>query len=262
MPFRLVVPLLCLLLLSCSADRKSHPTTQAETKHLATALVPLDSGGTFGVNVRFEFPEFLPATPAPLVDSLRGVIARNVFASLEGDEGGTSTFDALAGELRDEYLELREEFPDYAIPWELTRKGTILFDSAGIVTLRFDEYSYLGGAHGMQISRFISFESKSGHRLSEEDLFRPGSAEALSRGIEEEFRRIRGIKEGVSLSDAGFWVEEGKFPVSPIWGVCSGGILFYYPAYEIGPYALGPTEVRVPLERMRPLFRDDGVLRP
>jgi hypothetical protein len=261
MPSRFLLPLLSLLLISCSTDRKERAIVQTEAKRLATALVPLDTGGTFGVTVRFEYPDLLPATPAPLADSLRGVIARNIFTSLEGDEGETTAFEALAGQLRDQYLELREEFPDYAIPWELNRKGTILFDSAGIVTLRFDEYSFLGGAHGMQISRVISFDAESGRRLTEEDIFKPGSTEALSQGIEEEFRRVRGIKEGVSFSDAGFWVEEGKFPVAAVWGVCSGGILYYYPPYEIGPYAVGPTEVRVPLERLRALLKDGGAVR-
>lgn len=254
--------LLLFILASCSPDRsRLGPVVHAEKKILSSEPGPVDSGRTASISLRYEYPQILSGTPVPLADSLRRMITLLVFSTLEAEGTDTIGFNGMAGELLAQYGELREEFSDYATPWELTRKMGILSDSCGIVSLQFDESSDLGGAHGMETSTLLTFEAEGGRLLHAEDLFLPGSGEVLAAALEKEFRRVRQIADGVSLSDAGFWVEEGKFPVTSNFAVLPGELLFYYAPYEIGPYAVGPTEVRIPTRAVREILRPDGLAR-
>jgi hypothetical protein len=201
------------------------------------------------VAVRFSFPELGGSVASPLRDSLQRYINEMMFGSMTNGAGPVA-FDTIAAGIFGEYRMLQEEFSDYSVPWSLEREMRVETDTAGIVSLRFREYSFLGGAHGMEIVRLASFDAVTGKRLGLADLFTSGSDSTLSGVVEQKFREVRGIPQGESLQDAGFWIEDGKFVVGSNVAVGNREMIFYYNAYEIGPYALGPTEVRIPFARL------------
>jgi hypothetical protein len=192
-------------------------------------------------------------------DSIRVYIDGLVFGSLENG-GSAIPFDTLVEDLVQQYKSVREEFPDYSLPWSLERSMSFSADTGGIISLRFEESSFLGGAHGTETVRLASFDASFGSRLRLERMFVPGYERKMVEEVERAFRRARRVSDGQTVADAGFWIEEGRFPLSANFALGAGDIIFYYDSYEIAPYALGPTEVHVGLDVLAPIIDQKGLL--
>jgi hypothetical protein len=218
-----------------------------------------DSSGTPCVTVRFSYPDISRAASDPAFDSVADYVSDQVFALLE-DAGRTKPFDSIASGLIGQYTDLTQEFTDYRLPWTLERSCTVSLDTCGIISVRFEESSFLGGAHGLNTVRLASFDASSGRRITYADLFQSGYETAFARIAEKEFRLARSVPDSQSLSDAGFWVEEGKFEPSEDFCVGKDGLILYYNLYEIAPYVMGSTEVRIPLASLKDIVRRGGPL--
>jgi hypothetical protein len=192
-------------------------------------------------------------------DSIRAFVDGLIFGSLE-NSGSAIPFDTLVEDLVQQYQSLQEEFPDYSLPWSLERSMSFSADTGGIISLRFEETSFLGGAHGMETVRLASFDASLGSRLRLERMFVPGFEQKLVAEVERAFRRARRVPDGQTLEDAGFWIEEGRFPLSTNFAIVAGDIVFYYNSYEIAPYSLGPTEVHVGFDVLAAVIDRKGVL--
>lgn len=249
-----------MLVSSCSVDRRATgPVGKYSVEHRSRSFGTCDSTGTPCVTVQFTFPALHDGMTARVRDSIRAYINDLMFASLENG-GSTLPFDTIVEELVQQYQSLQEEFPDYSLPWSLERTMSVLSDTGGIVSLRFEESSFLGGAHGMEIVRLSSFDASLGTRLRLEQMFLPGFERALVTEVERAFRRVRQVPEGQTLADAGFWIEEGRFPLGTNFATRARDIVFYYNSYEIAPYALGSTEVHVGLDALGAVLDRKGVL--
>ncbi len=230
-----------------------------ETLSLSRTFGSCDSALTPCVSIRFSYPAITPAVRLPGVDSVVAFVHNEMFASLVEAER-PQPFDSIASDLIEQYSGLKEEFADYNLPWTLERLCTILRDTAGVISIRFEETSFLGGAHGLRIVRLASFDASSGKRLTYGDLFRPGSDSVFARIAEREFRAARSIPDTQSLTEAGFWIEEGKFEPSQNVAVGKTGLVLYYNPYEVAPYSMGPTEVRIPFALLGGVIRLGGPL--
>jgi hypothetical protein len=74
--------------------------------------------------------------------------------------------------------------------------------------------------------------------------------------VEAEFRRARSIRLGQSLQDAGFFILPGQeLPLGENFALTDRGMEIQYNPYEVAPYALGETRVRVPSEAVAPLVK-------
>ena len=247
-------------LYSCSPDRHTAgPATKWTQKNLEKTYGICDTANTPCVKVRLTYPELQPGVFLPLRDSLQRYINAAMYGSVVNGAISIS-FDSLASEIVSEYRLLQEEFSDYAVPRELERKITIITDTAAIVSLRFEEFSFLGGAHPMQTVHYSSFDASTGRQLSLNDLFTTGHEADLGQKVAQEFRRVRQVPDSQNLTDAGFWIEEGKFPTSRNFAIGVKHIVFYYNPYEVAPYAWGPTEVHVPLETLQAIIERKGPL--
>lgn len=235
------------------------PVLHYETRFLVRTSGFCDSAGTPCVTIRFSYPEIIRGGPSAGIDSVAAYIGGEMFTSPE-DAGMILPFDSIASDLIDQYAGLKEEFSDYSVPWTLERVCALLLDTAGVVSVRFEESSFLGGAHGLRIVHLASFDPSSGRRLTYADLFQPGFDSAFASIAEREFRAVRGIPDSQSLSDAGFWIEEGKLEPPPNVAVGKEALILYYNAYEIAPYALGPTELYIPLVSLKSIIRRNGPL--
>jgi hypothetical protein len=176
------------------------------------------------------------------------------YRSLE-DAERTQPFDSIASGLIEQYADLTQEFTDYRLPWTFERSCAVSLDTCGIISVRFEESSFLGGAHGLHIVRLASFDASSGRRLTYADMFRSGYESAFAGIAEKEFRLARSVPDSQSLSAAGFWVEEGKFEPSGNFCVGKEGLVLYYNPYEIAPYVMGPTEVHVSYTSLKGILR-------
>jgi hypothetical protein len=90
------------------------------------------------------------------------------------------------------------------------------------------------------------------------DLVEERSRATLNRVLEAEFRRAREIRAGQSLQEAGFFILPGQeLPIGENFALSDKGLEIQYNPYEVAPYALGETRVKLPKEAIAPLVKSD-----
>ncbi len=201
------------------------------------------------VTVQVKYPDITGAPVAALADSVRAFVL-SVAAAAPGVSERTEPYpsvDSLVSSFVNQYEEYSREMPtEFPHSWLLERDVVIACNTPSIVSVRADESSYLGGAHGMTVARLASFDPATGRRLGLADWV-SDTAAATAAG-ERAFREQRDITDGQSLARAGFiFFEDGRFSLNDNVMLCDDTLTFHYDPYEIGPYSIGPTDLRLPL---------------
>jgi hypothetical protein len=145
-------------------------------------------------------------------------------------------------------------------PWDFERRIEPLGDTLGVASLAVTEQAFLGGAHPNSTTLFANFDLATGRMLRRSDLLLDSGREQLDRVGERAFRRVRKLAPGADLNAAGFWFEGGRFKLNENFAVTPTGLLFFFNAYEIGPYVFGATSISLPWAEVMPLIRTDGPL--
>jgi len=202
----------------------------------------------------------LPELPSSIAGDSRSIIEseirRVLYAPLDVDSAKPSR-DGVMAELR-ERLHEYDAVSDAEIDWSLTRTARVIFSNSNIVSFELTNTGYLGGAHGFKDRSLMTFDSKTGQRLTVTDLVEERSRATLNRVLEAEFRRAREIRAGQSLQDAGFFILPGQeLPIGENFALSDKGLEIQYNPYEVAPYALGETRVKLPKEAIAPLVKSD-----
>jgi Protein of unknown function (DUF3298) len=244
----------------CSLGKKAAgPVLAYEMKDRVLTIGDCDSAGRGCVRGSFRYPEIHAPSSGPLRDSVDYFLKSFLYAQFR--EGSPcATFDDLMGQLGEEYKNLREEFRDYTLGWELTRNVEVLADTCGIVSFRATEFSFLGGAHPNSAVRLAVVAVPSGKKVLLNECLVEGAEARLVAEVEREFRKVRNLLPDAGLEAAGFWFKDGKFVLPANIAVEPSGLLFYYNDYEIAPHSMGPTEVKVPFESLQGVLSPDGPL--
>lgn len=200
-----------------------------------------------------ELPSTVSADARKLIDP---EIRQALYAPLDV-ETKEPTLAKLMEEL-DARMKEYDQVSDAAIDWSLTRTATVLYSDPKITSFEITNKGYLGGAHGFNDRTLMTFDSQTGHRLGVADLVNDDSQKMLNRIVEAEFRRARSVRSGQSLQDAGFFILPGQeLPLGENFALTDQGLEIQYNPYEVAPYALGETRVRVPREAIAPLVKAD-----
>lgn len=133
-------------------------------------------------------------------------------------------------------------------------------ESSRFVTYVSTFYLYSGGAHGMSAVYGVTFDKKTGAKLT--DILNPKDVNALQpiirEGIEDYFRSLEitdnkeKVDEIVKDQMDGLFLDKGIVPL-PASGVYLSpeGVVFVYGQYEIGAYAIGMPTFTVPYEKIK-----------
>jgi hypothetical protein len=212
------------------------------------------------VSVVIHYPEFGPGTASAALVAIDSEIKRHLLAPVyEDTEPGS--YDELADSFIDAYMKVQEDFPDYKLGWTLDRAASVTYARSAVLCIAFTEVSFTGGAHPNSRKTYVNFDVSKGRESGLSDILVEGYEAELTRVAEEKFREVRGIGEDESLEEAGFWFEGGIFGLNDNFGISADGLVFYFNDYEIGPHAMGPTELTIPYERISTLIREDGILK-
>ncbi|MFN4895522.1 MAG: RsiV family protein [Pseudomonadota bacterium] len=197
----------------------------------------------------------LPHTVSPSArEVIKGELRQVLYAPLD-IETKTPSLKSLLGEL-EERLREYDGLSDAPVDWKLTRKALLLYSDKKITSCEVTNQGYLGGAHGFNDRMLMTFDSQTGQRLGVTDVVADQSQRTLSKVVEAEFRRARSIRLGQSLQDAGFFILPGQeLPLGENFALTDRGMEIQYNPYEVAPYALGETRVRVPSEAVAPLVK-------
>jgi hypothetical protein len=138
-------------------------------------------------------------------------------------------------------------------------KYSVSYAANDLVSVAFTiEAYYEGAVHGSFNSIVFNYDLDSGKRLKLADLFKPNS-NYLKPISDYAIKSLRKEKEGVPDSD---WIE-GAAPEEKnyqSWNITRQGLLVNFDPYQVGPYAEGPHEVRVPYSVLKDVVNPDGPL--
>ena len=147
------------------------------------------------------------------------------------------------------FKEFKKEFPDSFGVWEIEVNGNLSYESDSTVSVLFEQYNYLGGAHPNSSVVFFNFDKKSGDYLSTDRLILDQTKVTLL--AEQKFRDFHEVEKGVSLMDDGrFFLPETGFFLANAAGFKEGKFWIIYVPYEIGPYALGYSKLEFTKEEL------------
>lgn len=165
----------------------------------------------------------------------------------------TNNLDSIGDAFIGRFNQLLIDFPEYKQRWSYNLEGAIAYDSADIITIEFNLYTYTGGAHPNAEVTYDSFHAHNGERLQLTDIVSDvGKLAALA---EEKFRQQKELPPDADLGEAGYTFENNQFALNENFGVLEEGIIFYYNDYEIAPYAMGPTEILITYDELGDLLK-------
>ena len=127
--------------------------------------------------------------------------------------------------------------------------GFVRYNADNLLTLEISTATYAGGAHGMYTSNYYNYQVSPPKRLTLFDYVPAAKHDALGRVLTEIANTPNA--DGEVLSER-FYEPTDPVPVPSNFnvGVFPDGLLFYYPPYELGPYAAGSFDIFVPMDRL------------
>lgn len=259
--YRLMTALVGLIAIGGIACAPSSAPWTFENRVFERTEGPCDGPDAPCALVRAEYPELVDG-PSSLTRTTINEAIRQLLLDPGAGSAGPLDLELLAVTFLVDWSKARAEFPDAAstASWYLRRYVRVRHRSPRVLSLGRLEERFGGGAHANELLLLRSVDPASGRSFVLDDLFVEGSRDRVDAIAGERFRDLHGIASDVSLSDAGFWFEGDRFTVTDNFAIEERGLVFYYNAYEIGPYALGPTELVLTRDDLGDLIRADGPL--
>lgn len=115
----------------------------------------------------------------------------------------------------------------------------------GLLNYVIETNTYEGGAHGNQVNTYLNFYADSGKLVSLDDLFVPGYEASLNEILLNALMNLSETTSMEDLQEKGYLLWTSMYP-SKNFLLKTDCIEFLYNAYEIAPYALGVTVLKIP----------------
>ena len=261
----LLFSILTLLLLnSCRQE-----TVKTEEKVLVQKyyLTADTSQGALSVDIHVEFP--VAYSDADVLSKIRTSIITSLFEGKYDKFDNDSLLNAFVLDLYADYkanneslVEKLDKETSYLFNVEHTVEGFTLLSDKQIYSYGIDRFVYMGGAHGLSTRNYLNFDLKTGNEITENDLFKEGTEEALAdlfrKRIVEQSNENEDISPILKLEDTDFWVDSIK-PNGNFY-ITDESINYVFNPYEIGPYYIGQTEINLPFERIKAFLKPNSII--
>ena len=261
----LIVLLIALILLACGKKDKNDTLSTMgslsyKTVHFEKTAGNCDHPDSSCARISIAYPEIQKAPTEAAKEEINRFIQNSVLKS--GFSGETApSVEVLMAEFIDQYKSVDRDFPGYPnYKWVDEKEMKVLYSNADVASFSLAEQAFTGGAHGLSTVLYYNFDLQDGKQLALSNLFVPGYEDELIHIGEIQFRKVKQLPTGEKLSSAGFWFENDNFKLNDNFAITKAGLAFYYNSYEIGPYAMGPTELLLPYENLKMIIPNEGVL--
>lgn len=215
-------------------------------------------------SIFLSYPSVVGSANQALNDTLSTQIEQWLLGAPDGER--ESTPEAFSKAFIEDYEQFAKDFPESPAKWFIQRRIEIIADNSRFITMQLSEENYLGGAHGMSVHLFANFDPSTARRIGLDELVREGQMDELNKTGEALFRKENNISAEQSLKEAGYFYLEDDGPGSPFhltenFAITTEGLLFYYNPYDIAPYSMGSTILKMPFDAIGPMLKKDGVLK-
>ncbi|MCC7465824.1 MAG: DUF3298 and DUF4163 domain-containing protein [Saprospiraceae bacterium] len=245
--------LICSLLLCFSCSTKEKP---AEAKALLKTESSLfskryceDEAKGICANFEVSYPIF-SGGDSSVTTALNKSLQEFVVSAVGGN--GQLPFALALDSASMQFFELFKmdvkERPEIAMEYATEIKDSIPFLNSKVATVQMDGYSYTGGAHPNPFTMLVSYDLTLGAKpLEVTDLVT--DTNAVKPILEKAYKLSKGLKETDPLTEV-VYQEIQQIPLSAQVALVSNGVVFFYNAYEIAPYAVGPSAVLLTWEQL------------
>ncbi len=191
---------------------------------------------------------------------LRQAIISNIFGSPLAGLPGDDLLQGYANDYFAAYIRANADLlsEGHSFDWQKSIGCGTEMNHNGILVYRSDSYGYSGGAHGLGKTQFLVFDTEKMHPVDLSALLIPEYEAALSELLEAEFRAQHFLEPGQDLRDAGLF--ENSIPPSPNFYVTPREMVFFYNPYELAPYAMGASIIRLTFDQMEGLLNGSPLI--
>ncbi len=197
--------------------------------------------------VLFNYPWFFGEGVPDLLNE--HIEQQMVMYLLEEEPGEAISLDSAVTGFFSKFLDYSQEHESVE-QWQVTINSKITYQDTELVSVLFNSFSYKGGAHPNSFQMYLNFDRKNQSLLKSEDLVL--DREKLKQLAEAKFRNYHQVEPQTTIEDDGrfFLDSENDFFLPIAMGFNDDAFILFYNPYEIGPYVLGPTEIRIPLQEL------------
>ena len=225
-----------------------------EERHIEEKLPGCGNDKDGCAHAEFRYVEVADG-PAGARDRINAEIREYLVARPRDDKKFTP--EEYAKNFIQSYEKVRAEAKDAVEQrWALSKSVKVLRDTSPVFSVECESWSYTGGAHGLGGKTYLNFDPVSGEKITLAAILNEGAMANLRAVAERHFRAERKLAADADLTEAGFTFPDGRFALNDNYGIGTNALVFYYAPYEIAPYAMGATEVRVPFEEIRDLLKE------
>lgn len=241
---------LLLLLVACTSnnrsDAKAMEPMKSETKTFNKKFcLTEDKCATFNV----KLPEIIGGDSAVVQNvnhSVQGFILSTVGANISLPF--PEAMDTAAAQFVSMFKQSMDENPDIPMGYSMEINGNTLLLNKKVATVHLDGYSFTGGAHPNPFTTIVSYDLIDGGKaLDINELV--SDTNAVRSMLEIGYKEAKGMKSEDNIRDL-LYPEMDQLPMPANTAILPQGIIFYYNAYEVAPYAVGPTEVILSWEQL------------
>lgn len=270
MPSRLLFPsLIAALIALCACQEKPKPVepppVKLETRRFERSLPGCGDKSKREepcVTFRIEWPEVVEAAAAgEKAAEAKARMNAAILSRMQPAEAPKG-FEAEAAQVIADYERFRDQFPASSVNYFTRRVAEAVLVGRTLLSVQITAEEYRGGAHPEATREYLNLNPATGERVELPSLARGGGMERLTAVAERYFRAERGLEADQNLKEAGFAFEDNRFALPAQWGAEARGLVFHFNAYEVAPYAAGPTTFTVPWSELGDILRKDSGLPP
>jgi len=260
--------IICLLaVLAFSSCRQKTIRTIEKSDVERYYLAADTSKGALSIELNVEIP--VCYDDEKVLDSIRNTIISNLFGLEYTQVENDSLVKRFTTDLKTEYkltnepiLNEMDEKSLYSFNNEHILDGFSLLSDEHIYSYGINRYVFMGGAHGLNTINYLNFNLKNGKQIRESDLFMKNYIKKLTdlikRRIVEQSQEDESLEPIKNLEKTDFWTDAIK-PNGNFY-ITDESLNYVFNPYEIGPYYLGITEVRLPYERLKSILKPNSLV--
>jgi Deacetylase PdaC/Protein of unknown function (DUF3298) len=209
-------------------------------------------------NYRLEFLQ--TSTSNDVGSFLNSEIIKGIFGDSISQRYAGSDIKQVFEKERDVFFQsfkkdMHENAPDTTdkesmFMWQQELDGSmeVFYNEPPYLSMGYQTYQYMGGAHGSTNLTLASYNTVSKKKLLLADVFKPGFEKSVNAAIATAIRKHYGLRPKAPLNEVLF---ENTVAYNENFLITRKGILFIYNQYEIAAYAMGQIPAFVPFESVK-----------
>jgi hypothetical protein len=119
------------------------------------------------------------------------------------------------------------------------------------LSMEIFSFEYAGGAHPNSYIQLYNYDLNTGKEITLNDIMIAGYEKELNPIAEKIFVKEYGTE--------GWNFTPGDFKLNENFAISTGGLLFQFNSYEIGPYSSGAPEVFIPYNKCKDLIKPNSI---